>query len=77
MGNYRILAEDCKIADVTENRLDKILTLIGSNPKITTIELAKELNVTWMTIHRGLEILKSADKLRRMGGDKGGHWEVW
>ena len=62
--------------NVTENRATTILHLIKENPHISTLELARQLSVTRMTIHRDLERLKSAGLLFRIGPDKGGYWQV-
>lgn len=62
--------------NVTENRSLAIVGLMKKNPEITTAQLAKILNVARMTIHRDLDELKSAGRIRRVGSDKGGYWEV-
>lgn len=63
-------------ANVTENRLNRILELLKINPAITTTELAKQIGVSRMTIYRALEVLKSQDRVLRLGGDRGGRWNV-
>jgi ATP-dependent DNA helicase RecG len=62
--------------NVTEKRLKQLLAYIRENPKITTTALAKMLSVTRMTAHRDLEKLKDLGLIKRVGPDKGGHWEV-
>lgn len=62
--------------NVTENRSIAILKIMKENSGITTAQLAKILGVTRMTIHRDLDELKSKGRIRRIGSDKGGHWEV-
>ena len=62
--------------NVTENRIPTILRLIEENPHISTLELARQLSVTRMTIHRDLEQLKSSGRLTRIGPDRGGYWQV-
>ncbi len=54
----------------------KILALIRENNSITQTALAKILGVTPKTIYRKLARLQAAGRLRRIGPDKGGHWEV-
>jgi len=44
--------------NVTKERIYKLLDLIAVNSNISTIELAKKLNVTKMTILRDIEKLK-------------------
>ena len=46
------------------------------NGKITIPEIGKELKVNEKTIKRDIEKLKESGKVKRVGPDKGGHWEV-
>ena len=66
--------------DVTENvietRLHHILLLLKMNPTLSFEELSEQLNVARMTIYRDIEKLKSKGQIRRIGPDKGGHWET-
>jgi len=54
----------------------KIVNLIKINPRINRLKLAKELNLTDSAIKKNLRILKEQGKIKRIGPDKGGHWEV-
>lgn len=54
----------------------KILLLIRKTPDITIPEMSKKIGVTERSIERNIEKLKKEGKLRRIGPDKGGHWEV-
>ena len=38
--------------------------------------LSKELNVTSKTIERAIKLLKTENKLERIGADKGGYWQI-
>ena len=62
--------------NVTERRLVSILKELNLNPKISYDQLGEKLGVTRMTIYRDIEILKQADKIKRIGPAKGGRWEV-
>jgi len=62
--------------DVTENRLESVLRLIKNDNAITTTKLAQILNVTRRTIARDVENLKDAGKIRRIGSDKNGFWQI-
>ncbi len=55
---------------------NKILMLIAEDGSITQSALAKILNVTPKTIYRKLAKLQSLGRIRRVGPDKGGHWEI-
>ncbi len=62
--------------NVTENRRLSILGEIKRNPKVTLPKLADTLGVNRRTIARDIAALKASNRLRRIGPDKGGHWEV-
>ncbi len=62
--------------NVTDNRIKVILNEINLNNKISIDQLAKILKVTRRTIIRDLELLKKQNVLKRIGPDKGGHWEA-
>jgi ATP-dependent DNA helicase RecG len=55
---------------------EAILALIKENPLITRGELATRLNLTMTGIDWNLNKLKKEGRLKRIGPDKGGHWEV-
>ena len=54
----------------------KILNLISDNKNITIPEIAKELDLSSRAIEKQISKLKEQNKLKRIGPDKGGHWEV-
>ena len=62
--------------NVTDNREESILRLIKNDKTITTVKLAQLLKVTRRTIARDIESLKNAGKVRRIGSDKSGFWEI-
>jgi predicted HTH transcriptional regulator len=55
---------------------EKIIDIITQMPAITVKELAKMLSVTERTIYRQIEILKTANKIERVGSDKTGYWKI-
>jgi ATP-dependent DNA helicase RecG len=55
---------------------DLVLDLIKANPSIAREEMAKALNLTIDGIDWNIRKLKKEGKLKRIGPDKGGHWEV-
>jgi ATP-dependent DNA helicase RecG len=55
---------------------EAILSLITANNKITISELEKELSVSHSTIERYIKELRKENKLRRLGGDRGGKWYI-
>ena len=61
---------------VPDARLKLVLDLIKKNNKILLQDLSKQLMVSKRTIRRDIEKLKAQNKLKRVGGEKTGHWVV-
>lgn len=59
-----------------EKTREKILRLIQERPSITTEELSSVIAVSPKGIEWNLKKLKEEGVIRRVGADKGGHWEV-
>lgn len=55
---------------------DKILILLRANPKATAQKMSQVLGVSDKTIKRHLKTLRERGRLRRVGSDKAGRWEV-
>ena len=60
---------------VTENQ-QKILQAIMANQHIAAPELSSIVGISERKIKENIKKLKERDVLRRIGPDKGGHWEV-
>lgn len=54
----------------------KILDAIRASPDITRARLAKEVGLSVRGVERNLALLKKDGRLRRIGPNKGGHWQV-
>ena len=54
----------------------KIIELMQRDPEVTIAELALVVGVTDRAIKKQIEKLKGLGRIRRIGPDKGGHWEV-
>ena len=54
----------------------KIITLLIGDKFITITDIAKRLRISTTAVEKNLAKLKEKDLLRRIGPDKGGHWEV-
>jgi len=54
----------------------KIIELMQRDPEVTIAELALVVGVTGRAIKKQIEKLKGLGRIRRIGPDKGGHWEV-
>ena len=55
---------------------DKILTILQTAPNTTAKALAEELEVSLRTVETEIASLKKQGLIVRMGGAKGGYWEV-
>ena len=55
---------------------DRILELLARNPKLTFAGMVEALGISRSAIQKHIEHLKDAQRLRRVGPDKGGRWSV-
>ena len=55
---------------------ETLLSLIESNPKVTSTEMASTLGINRSAVAKHLKQMQEANVIRRVGADKGGHWEV-
>lgn len=54
----------------------RVLVLLRANPKATAEKMASALGVSDKTIKRHLKALREQGRIRRVGSDKTGHWEI-
>ena len=59
-----------------EKTPEKILALLVLNPKLTISELAQRITRSNSAIERAIRKLQKSGRLKRIGPDKGGHWQV-
>ncbi len=59
-----------------QNGSEKILAFITADRVISAAEIAREIGVASRTVERTLAKLRIGGKIKRVGPDKGGHWEV-
>ena len=67
------------VKDVVKNvvkKSDQIIACLKENPSATRQQLAAATGLTVRGVERNLMVLKQRGRLRRVGPDKGGHWEV-
>ena len=55
---------------------DRLMSLLKANPHLTQEGMVAALMITRSTVQKHISNLKRAGRLRRIGPDKGGHWEV-
>jgi DeoR/GlpR family transcriptional regulator of sugar metabolism len=61
---------------MSEKTSEKILAALRQDGSLTIAELASRIGVQNRTIERNIKRLQEQDRLRRVGPDKGGRWEV-
>lgn len=59
-----------------EKSKERILTALASRPEWTTADLVRETGLSRSGIERNLRLLKAEGRLRRVGADNGGTWQV-
>ena len=63
-------------AKTTQKTTQKILDVLAKNSSATRAELAAATGLTTDGVKWNLDKLKKSGKIRRIGPDRGGHWEV-
>ena len=75
------------VENITENIVDsiveklsttraKIVRIIWKNPNATAQSISKEINIASRNVQEHLRKLQEQGGIRRIGPDKGGHWEI-
>lgn len=59
-----------------QKSVQKIVDFISENPNITTQEMANLLGINRSIVARHIKTLQEKGIIRRVGPDKGGHWEI-
>ena len=62
--------------NIREKTWEKIVRAISENPSVTTAALAEMLNISTKGVEWQIRQLKKKNMIRRIGADKGGHWEI-
>ena len=65
-----------KTENAPQKTSQKIVSFISENPKITRHELALFLSISDDAVKQQIAKLEQKQIIRRVGPDKGGHWEV-
>jgi ATP-dependent DNA helicase RecG len=60
----------------TEKTSEKILRLIGEDPRVTIADLARLTGLATRSVERNLKAAQVQGLVRRVGPDKGGQWEL-
>ena len=59
-----------------EKSREKIINIIRNNPAVTQSELSYMLHISTKAVEKHIKNLREEGMIRRVGPDKGGHWEV-
>ena len=65
-----------KVNEKVNERQKLIISAIFKNPYTTQTELAKTLGISVVHVNKNMKKLQEQGVIRRVGPDKGGHWEV-
>ncbi|MBQ6008133.1 MAG: winged helix-turn-helix transcriptional regulator [Kiritimatiellae bacterium] len=60
----------------TQKTTQKILSLIRQNPSITRMQISDAIGLSLEGVKWNLDKLKATGIVRRVGPDRGGHWEI-
>lgn len=55
---------------------EKILVLLSKDSTLSATALAKQIGITAKAVEKQIARLKAEGLLKRIGPDKGGHWQV-
>ena len=64
------------LKDTLKGTQKTIVEIIIGNPNVTIPEIARQLNLNPRGIAKHFKVLQDKGVIRRVGPDKGGHWEV-
>ena len=62
--------------ETTQKTTQKIMEMMKTNTEISIKELAVACGITRDGVNYHIRNLKKNNKIRRIGGDKGGHWVI-
>ena len=60
----------------SEKSSEKILELIKNDPNISAAAIAEQIGISSRAVEKQLKKLREENLIRRIGPDKGGHWEI-
>jgi ATP-dependent DNA helicase RecG len=60
----------------SEKSSEKILGLLKVNPQLSAREIADLIGITQRAVEKQISKLRDENRIRRVGPDKGGHWEI-
>ena len=76
MDDISSIVDDPNYTEQTSGTRGKILEYLQLHPETTLTDLAKELQISYKGIERQFKQMKKVGLIKRIGPNKGGHWEV-
>ena len=74
--NRKSKIHECSIEKTSQKTSLKIVDLIENKPSIAAEEMSQILGISLRAVKYQLQNLKASGKIRRIGPDKGGRWEI-
>ena len=71
-----IATTEKNVENNVEKSVEKVWRLMKQDPYITTKQIADAIGLSTRGIEENIKKLKREGRIRRIGGDNGGHWEV-
>ncbi len=78
-GKDKIKKLDITQKTTQKNRLipkNRIIEIMRNNPEVIQAEMASLLDITIDGVKYQIKKMKKEGLIKRVGGDRGGHWEV-
>ena len=75
-GNTRKRLSEKVVRKGCQKTVDRLAELIKAQPHLTQVGMSAALGISRQAVQKHIANLKKAGRLRRVGPDKGGHWEV-
>ena len=60
----------------SEKTSEKIIELMRENANVSAVEIAQTIGLTSRAVEMQIAELKDSARIKRIGPDKGGHWET-
>ena len=76
VSNTNQMAGDIGKEKSKEKSKEKLLSILSVAPNATTADLVSATGLSTSGVEKNLRELKASGRLRRIGPDRGGHWEV-
>lgn len=74
--NQKGSVETTKSSVEIEKSSVEIVRLMTENPKITAAQIAERLGITMRAVEKQIAKLRTKEIIKRVGPNKGGHWEI-